>query len=115
MIGQFRSSDEVLDGRPAATRRRLGKGSVIRLAFWPADDSALRLFHQLNPSGSQLLGSGVPAGVQAVPRTDKSMFILNTSSKPVGLQLSRPGVDRISGKKLEGSLNLPGYGVLWVE
>ena len=115
VIGHFRSSDEVLDGRPAATRRRLGKGSVIRLAFWPADDSALRLFHQLNPSGSQLLGSGVPAGVQAVPRTDKSMFILNTSSKPVGLQLSRPGVDRISGKKLEGSLNLPGYGVLWVE
>jgi hypothetical protein len=43
------------------------------------------------------------------------MFIINTSSKPAGLQLSHQVVDRISGKKLEGSLDLPGYGVLWVE
>ena len=115
VLGKFRSSDEGLNGQPAATRRRLGKGSVIRLAFWPGDDSALQLFRDLNTSGSGLLGSGVPAGVQAVPRTDKSMFIINTSSKPAAIALSRPGVDRISGKKLEGTLDLPGYGVLWVE
>jgi beta-galactosidase len=115
VLGTFRSSDEVLNGRPAATRRQLGKGSVIRLAFWPTDDSALHLFRELDSSGAALIGSGVPEGVQAVPRTDKSIFIINTSSKAAGIQIGRTTVDRISGQRVGGSMDLPGYGVLWIE
>ncbi len=115
VIGSFRSAEPVLDGRPAATRKRLGKGSVIKLAFWPGDDSVLKLFRGLNPAAEGLLAASAPAGVQAVPRKDGSVFILNTSSKPASIQLSRAAADRLSRRKLDGRVDMKGYEVFWLE
>jgi hypothetical protein len=115
VIGRFQSAESVLNGRPAATRKRLGKGSVIKLAFWPSDDSVLKLFRELDSAADGLLASGAPDAVQAVPRRDKSLFILNTSAKPASIRLSRAAVDRLSGRKLKGQVEMKGYGVFWLE
>ena len=115
VIGRFKSSEPVLDGQPAATRKTVGTGSVIKLAFWPADDSVLKLFRGLVSMDGNPLSAAVPAGVEAVPRTDNSLFVINTSSRPAAIQLSRPVLDRISGRRLEGSAQMKGYGVLWLE
>ena len=115
VIGRFRSSEPVLDGRPAATRRRLGKGSAIKMAFWPGDDSVLRLFGSLVPGGGAMLASPAPAGVQAVPRADGSLFVVNTAPREAELQLARTASDRIGGRHLEGSVRMKAYEVLWLE
>jgi beta-galactosidase len=114
VIGHFKSAEPVLDGQPAATRKRTGLGSAIKLAFWPSDDSVLKLFRSLAPTRGSLLSSAVPAGVQAVPRTDNSLFVINTSARPAAIGLARPVTDLISGRKLDGSVQLKAYGVLWL-
>ena len=39
VLARFRSDQAILDGRPAATKRSLGRGVVVKLGFWPGDDS----------------------------------------------------------------------------
>lgn len=115
VIARFKSDEPLLDGRPAATKRKLGKGSTVKLAFWPNDDSIARLIRGLIPDAASPLGAPAPAGVQAVPRTDGSMFIVNTTGKQVTVQLAKAVSDRISGRKITGKAQLRGYEVLWVE
>jgi len=115
VIAHFKSPEPVLDGQPAATRRRIGKGSVIKLAFWPSDDSILRLFGELAPREESFLAAAVPPEVQAVPRTDGSLFVINTSARPATIRLARSASDLISGRKLDGAVLLKGYEVLWLE
>jgi beta-galactosidase GanA len=115
VIGRFESTEPVLNGQPAAIRKHVGKGSVIKLAFWPGDDSVLKLFRDLDPAADRLLESAAPAGVQAVPRTDKSLFILNTSSQPAAIRLAREATDRLSGRKLDGEVQMKGFEVFWLE
>ena len=115
VIGRFQSAEPVLNNQPAATRQRLGKGSAIKLAFWPKDDSVAQLFRSLLPAAGGLLGETAPRGVQAVPRSDGSLFVVNTSAEPNQVRLARPAVDRISGRKLETVTRLKPYDVLWVE
>jgi beta-galactosidase len=105
----------VLNGQPAATRMRHGKGSAIKLAFWPKDDSVAQLFRSLVPAAGDLLAAAAPRGVQAVPRTDGSLFVVNTRSDPMEVRLSRPATDRITGRKLAGTARMKAYEVLWIE
>ncbi len=115
VFGKFQSSEPVLNGQPAAVRRRHGKGSVVKLAFWPKDDSIARLFRSMIPASGDLLSTPAPQGVQAVPRTDGSLFVVNTSSSPKDLRLSRSALDRLSGRRLETAMRMSGYEVLWIE
>lgn len=115
VIGRFRSKEPLLDGQPAAVRKRHGKGSAIKMAFWPKDDSVARLFRLLVPDEGDLLAAPAPQGVQAVPRTDGSLFIINTGSAAASVRLRRPAVDRLGGRKAGAELSLAPYEVLWVE
>lgn len=115
IFGRFQSGEPVLHGQPAAVRTRTGTGSAIKLAFWPKDDSLMRLFRSLVLDGKALLAAAAPAGVQAVPRMDASLFLVNTSSKAAQLRLSRAATDRLSGRSVQGDLVLKGYEVLWLE
>jgi len=115
VIARYRSSEPVLDGQPAATRRRVGKGSVIKLAFWPQDDSVLRLLRELLPAGGNLLAAAVPQGLQAVPRTDGSLFVINTTSRSAEIRLARRALDRISRRSVEDRVAMKPYEVLWLE
>jgi len=115
VMGRFQSAEPVLNGQPAATRKRHGKGSGIKLAFWPNDDSVAQLFRSLLPASRDLLAATAPRGVQAVPRADGSLFVVNTSADARQVRFARTAADRISGRKLETATRLKPYEVLWIE
>ena len=114
-IATFKSEQAILNGRPAATQRKLGQGVVVKLGFWPGDDSLMRLIRQLIPDREGMLGAPAPAGVLAVPRTDNSMFIINTTSREMAIELSKAASDRFSGTRLSGKTQLKPFQVLWLE
>jgi beta-galactosidase GanA len=115
VVAKFRSDQAILEGRPAATLRKLGKGVVVKLGFWPGDDSLMSLIRQLVPEAEGMLSAPAPAGVLAVPRTDNSMFIINTTSEEKAIELRRPAQDRLSAAKVSGKTSLKPYQVLWLE
>lgn len=115
VIGRFQSDEPSLHGQPAATRRKLGAGSAIKLAFWPNDDSVLRLFRDLIPANGVLLAEAAPRGVQAVPRTDRSLFVINTTPRSVAIRLAGPAKDRITGRSIVQHHELKPFEVLWLE
>jgi beta-galactosidase GanA len=114
VIARFRSNEKILEGKPAATMKKLGKGTVIKLAFWPADDSLTSWLQELAPPVQPFLTRLLPRGFQAVPRKDKSLFIVNTTRKPASLLLGKPALDRFTGKKYQGEIQMNGFGVLWL-
>ncbi len=115
VIARFRSAQRILDGRPAATLNRIGKGSVVKLAFWPADESLLRLLQAIVPLRNTSLAAPLPIGVLAVPRSDCSLFIINTTGKPQAFRLSKAANDRISGATIGETAALAPYQVVWLE
>jgi beta-galactosidase GanA len=113
-IASFKSAQAILDGRPAATRRRLGRGVVIKLGFWPGDDSLLRLTRQLVPATGSFLAAPAPQGIMAVPHTDGSLFVVNTTGREMTVALARAGADRLSGVRVAGNVTLKPYQVWWL-
>ena len=115
LLATFKSEQAILDGRPAVTQRKLGRGVVVKLGFWPKDDSLLRLIRQLISHGGDFLSAPVPAGVLAVPHTDNSIFIVNTTGREMAIELSRATSDRFSDTKLSGKAQLKPFQVLWLD
>lgn len=115
VIAEFVSDQEIVHGRPAATRTAVGAGSVIKLGFWPQDDSLLSLLQSLIPAGHGLLDRPLPDGVLAVPRADDSLFVINVSSREQPIALRHAAIDRLSGKRISEQVTLHGYQVLWLE
>jgi beta-galactosidase GanA len=115
VIATFKSRQPILHAKPAVTLRKLGRGTVVKLGFWPGDDSFLRLIRQLVPDSQTFLAAPLPAGVLAVPHTDNSLFIVNTTRQEMPLQLARGAKDRLSETALNGSTKLNPFQVLWLE
>jgi beta-galactosidase GanA len=113
-LATFTSSQAVLDGRPAATQRKLGGGTVVKLGFMPGDDSLLRLIKQLFPDRGSFLAAPAPQGVVAVPHTDNSLFVVNTTGREMPVQLARSGTDRLSKASVSGNTKLRPYQVWWL-
>jgi beta-galactosidase GanA len=111
----FKSEQALLDGRPAVTERTLGRGVVVKLGFWPEDDSLLRLIRRLISDGGDFLSGPVPEGVLAVPHTDNSIFIVNTTGKEMAIELARAASDRFSDTKVSGKAVMKPFQVLWLE
>jgi beta-galactosidase len=114
-IAVFKSDQTLLDGRPAATLRKLGKGMALKLAFWPEDDSLLPLLERLIAAPHELLARALPEGVMAVPRTDGSAFVVNVTGQRHPLRLKSRCADRITSKAIETQHILSPYQVLWLE
>ena len=114
-IAAFKSDQEILNGRPAATLRRLGEGVVVKLAFWPQDDSFLMLMESLLPAANELLAKALPDGVLAVPRTDGSTFVVNATEKEHEIHLKTSCRDRISSGLVGNTHIVSPYEVLWLE
>jgi beta-galactosidase GanA len=113
-IAVFKSGQAILDGRPAATRRKLGLGMVVKLGFWPEDDSLLHLIKQVVPGGGSFLAALAPRGVVAVPHVDNSLFVVNTTGQEMPVQLARSGSDRLSETTVTGHARLRPYQVWWL-
>lgn len=115
VIGRFHSNEPVLDGQPAAVRKTLGKGEAVKLAFWPKDESALRLFRQLLRSAEKsLLAQNLPGGFQAVPRSDGSLFVINTTPRAGTVRLTGAARDRLTGRSVRDLLEMKGFEVVWL-
>src|SRR5208282_2424670 len=112
-LATFKSGQAILDGRPAAIQRKLGRGVVVKLGFWPEDESLLRLIKQLAPDSGGFLAGPVPEGVVAVPHADNSLFVVNTTGQEMQVLLARSGFDRLSGANVTGRANLQPYQVWW--
>jgi len=115
VIAAFACDQPIVDGKPAATMRTVGKGKVIKLAFWPADSSFLTLIEKATRLPHPLLAAPLPDGVLAVPRTDNSMFVMNATSQPLSFALKHAAKDRIGGRSIEVARKLAPYEVLWLE
>jgi beta-galactosidase len=115
VIAAFASDQPMIDGKPAATIRSIGRGQVIKLGFWPADSSFLTLIEKTTPLAHSLLASPLPDGALAVPRMDNSLFLINGTSHPLRFSLKHPAKDRISGRSVESGRKLAPYEVLWLE
>ena len=113
-IATFKSGQAILDGRPAAIQRKLGRGVVVKLGFWPGDDGLMRLIKQLVPDSGSLLSAPAPQGVIAVPHTDNSLFVVNTTGREMVVQLARMSTDRLSETSLTRYAKLPPYQVWWL-
>jgi beta-galactosidase GanA len=113
-IATFQSRETILAGRPAATQKKIGRGVVVKLGFWPGDDSMLRLIKQLTPDSGTFLAGPVPPGVVAVPHADNSLFVVNTTGQEMQVHLARSGSDRLSGASVTGNAKLPPYQVWWL-
>ena len=113
-IGTFKSAQVILNGRPAVTERTLGRGVVVKLGFWPEDDALLRLIHQLVPHPGSILAEPAPPGVIAVPHTDNSLFVVNTTEGEMAVHLARPAVDHLSGATVGANAKLQPYQVWWL-
>lgn len=114
-IAAFTSDQQIVDHKPAATLRKLGRGQVAKLAFWPADDSSLTLISKLCPSAHNLLTDPLPDGVVAVPRTDNSMFVINLTSRPQSCSFRSALQDRIMQRTIPPRLTLKPYETLWLD
>ena len=62
-----------------------------------------------------ILNAPVPAGVLAIPRTDNSIFIINSTSQEKAIDLRRMTQDRLSAAKFNGKATLKPFQVLWLE
>lgn len=112
---RFTVEDPFLNNKPAITRRTLGKGRVYKLAFWPVGDKLAEFMIQLHQPKNPLFRQILPAGVQAVPRKDNSIFLINTGSESVNVTLTKNRKDRISGRLIPAKLSLAPYEVVWLE
>lgn len=114
VIAHFSTREEVMNKKPAATLKKIGKGSVIKLAFWPAQNDFTQLVQHITRKENPYLKGILPAGVQAVPRTDNSFFIINTLNQSTNISLVKSMTDRISGTARNVDLSLAPYEILWL-
>jgi beta-galactosidase GanA len=116
VLARFGGADDVFQGKPAVTRRRFGKGSIVKMAFWPNEDQVVSLFSRLiAPARHGWLTQAVSPGIQAVPRQDGSLFLVNTLGMSQSVPLRRPARDRLTGKAVPTTPSLESFEVLWLE
>jgi beta-galactosidase GanA len=115
VIGRFRTNEDVMNGLPAITVMKTGKGKVYKLAFWPSNNEFTSLLIAFSPSTNTFLKRPLPAGVQAVPRSDNSLFIVNTIGMKVNVTLNRPMKDRITKTTRSINFTLQPYEMVWLD
>jgi beta-galactosidase len=113
-VATFMSDQPILDGRPAAIQRKIGKGVVVKLGFWPGDPSLPRLIKPFVPDSGSFLAAPAPQGVVAVPHSDNSLFVVNTTGQEMLVRLARTVTDRLSEANLTPEAKLQPYQVWWL-
>jgi beta-galactosidase len=115
VIGRFRTNEDVMNGLPAITVMKTGKGKAYKLAFWPTNNEFTSLVTAFSPAPNTFLKHPLPAGVQAVPRSDNSLFIINTIGMKVNVALYRPVKDRITKTTRSINFTLQPYELVWLD
>ncbi|MDR7030578.1 beta-galactosidase [Rhizobium rosettiformans] len=111
-----RWSNRFLEGEPAVTRRKVGKGEVVYVATYLTPDLVEALEEQvLLPRGVSPLLNNLPAGIEVTLRSSedqKLLFVLNTLETPSMVRGLPSGFDLLSGRAVSGEEELEPYGCL---
>lgn len=107
-------SNRWLEGSPAITSRRHGKGRVVYVGTYLTKELAAQLTETVcQPAGALPLLPELPPGVEVSVRqaADRVLtFIQNTTEAPVQLQGVPSGIDLLTGQKTGATLSLEPYG-----
>ena len=106
-----------MEGWPAVTRRKVGKGVVWYVGTLPGIEGWAAVLPEVVKGAGVVMRDDLPAGVEVARRAGHGRvltFVLNhnATARPVAVG---KGVDLMSGKKVEGEMELAGYGVAVVE
>jgi beta-galactosidase len=116
VVSRFNAEGLALDAQPAIMERKLGKGTIYKLAFWPDRSALSALIRALKPIANGVFRNIAEPSIHAVPRDDGSMFIINTGQNTATIDLVSPRRDRLTGRSLAtGLTDLPPYAVIWAE
>jgi hypothetical protein len=115
VVAHFSTTDEVMNNKPAAIQKKSGKGMVLKLAFWPDKNQFTQLLSQISTGIDKYIAKPVDEGIQTIPRTDNSIFIINTSGVGRTIDLFMPMKDRITEEQYAKEFVLKPYSVLWLE
>ncbi|AQP48523.1 hypothetical protein BW730_14435 [Tessaracoccus aquimaris] len=103
-------------GGVALTRRRVGEGAVYYLGACFSEDMVVRLLETCgvaSPLGDVVAAPpSMEVAVRAGAEGDRWLFVLNYLPQAGAVVLQREVVDAFTGEPLEGSVEVPGYGVL---
>lgn len=114
VIARFTNTDEVMAGKPAVIYKKSKKGYALKFAFWPDQDIFSELIGKICQFENPIISQTVVNGVQIVPRTDKSVFVINTMGKAQKIVLAKPMNDRITGTQRSANFELKPYEILWL-
>ena len=105
---------DYMDGLPAMTRRRFGKGQVWYVGTLPTAPDWRTLLQTVLAEAGVGYRTDLPQGVEVARRAGKGKFltfVLNHTGKPQCVNLSEPSLDLLTGRRGVGPLALDAYGV----
>jgi beta-galactosidase len=96
-------------GSPAVTRHAFGEGTALYMATMPDEAGLAWLVDEACRTAGIEPVAGASAAVEIVRRADvfdEWLFVLNHSSETVEVPLERPGLDVLTGLRVEGSVRV---------
>jgi beta-galactosidase len=96
-------------GLPAVTRHRYGKGTAIYMATTPDEAGLAWVVARACEAAAVPPAPGASSAVETIRRTDGTrtwLFALNHSADAVEVPLDGPGVELLSGQRVEGSVRV---------
>lgn len=117
VIASFKTPEsDILNGKPAITLKEIGKGKIFKLGFFPEEDFTMLLKKMMPQISTRKYFTDVlDKNIQAVPRSDGSVFIVNTSGATLRLPLRIAVKDRLSNATVNVETPIKPYQVLWIE
>jgi len=114
-IATFEVHDPFVNGKPAAIVNALGKGSALKLGYCPEQEDYVKIVEKFCGISNDMIQLPLPVEIKSVPRSDKSLFVINTSSRKIEIVMKKEVKERISDKKISGKISIEPYEVLWME
>jgi len=108
-------NDDYYKGKPALTRNAFGKGTAWYYGSVFSEEIARYLLQQLDVVSTPAPWLELPEQVELSIRGNELAqycFILNYSQQPAAITLHEPAYELLSGKTIDGQLELAGYDVL---
>lgn len=112
IIGIYRG--DYMDGLPAITKHKVGKGCVWYVGTLPSAADWRLLFQLILPGAKVDFRTDIPTGIEIAHRSAKGRqltFVLNHAGKSQIVRLAGTATDLLGGKKCDGRVELPPYGV----
>lgn len=83
--------------------------------FWPDMNSLFNIVKRLIDDNDISVHELSPESIHLIPRTDNSIFLINTSHRTCEVKVKHAFRDRLSGKSLTGTYTIEPFAVHWLE